>query len=120
MRVAGGRRKERPRGRARWRPARPGAARVPLDIASSARRLLDTCERSLPDAAPATISDIGVGALMAAAALRGAAENVMINLASIESADRVRGLSEELDKALDGSEEQRDRVIQFVESRIAR
>ena len=120
MKMARSTAEEKARRKERMQAGLLGAARVPLDIASSARRLLDTCERSLPDAAPATISDIGVGALMAAAALRGAAENVMINLASIDNADRVKALSEELDKALEGSEEQRDRVIQFVESRIAR
>ncbi|MGH2377366.1 MAG: cyclodeaminase/cyclohydrolase family protein [Candidatus Limnocylindria bacterium] len=97
-----------------------GAARVPLECAKTARRLLDACERSLELASPATVSDIGVGALMAETALRGAALNVMINLASLDDAGQVKALSEELDRALDGSEELRAHVLQFVESRIAR
>lgn len=96
------------------------AARVPLEVAKTARRLLDACERSLDLAGAATISDIGVGALMAETALRGAALNVMINLASLEDAGQVKALSEELDRALDGAEEKRAKVLQFVESRIAR
>ncbi len=96
------------------------AARVPLEIAKTARRLLESCERVSASAAPMTVSDIGVGALMAETALRGAALNVMINLASLEDAAQVKALSEELDRALEGSEELRGRVLQFVESRIAR
>lgn len=97
-----------------------GAARVPLEVAKTARRLLETCERALPDASPATVSDIGVGALMAESALRGAALNVMINLASIDDTAQVKALSEELDRVLDGSEGVRTRVLEFVGSRIAR
>ncbi len=97
-----------------------GAARVPLEVAKTARRLLDVCERTMTDAKPMTVSDVGVGALMAETALRGAAMNVMINLASLDDASQVKALSEELDAALDGSEEQRARVVEFAESRIAR
>ena len=97
-----------------------GAARVPLEVAKTARRLLDACERVMMDAAPATISDVGVGALMAESALRGAALNVMINLASLDDRGQVKALSEELDRALEGSEELRARVLLYVESRIAR
>lgn len=97
-----------------------GAARVPLECAKTARRLLDACDRSLEIASPATVSDIGVGALMAETALRGAALNVMINLASLDDAGQVKALSEELDRALDGGDDLRARILQLVESRIAR
>jgi glutamate formiminotransferase/formiminotetrahydrofolate cyclodeaminase len=96
------------------------ASRVPLEIAKTSRRLLDACERGLPKAPAAAISDIGVGALMAEAALRGAALNVMINLASVKDAAQVKALSEDLDRAVDGAEAQRKRISDFVESRIAR
>jgi len=97
-----------------------GAARVPLEVAKTARRLLGACERTMTDAPLMIVSDVGVGALMAETALRGAAMNVMINLASLDDASHVKALSEELDAALEGSEEQRARVVQFAESRIAR
>ncbi|HEV2011725.1 MAG TPA: cyclodeaminase/cyclohydrolase family protein [Candidatus Limnocylindria bacterium] len=96
------------------------ASRVPLEIARTSRRLLDLCERTVQTAASATVSDVGVGALLAETALRGAALNVMINLASVKDAAQVKSLSEDLDGAVDGAEEQRKRITDFVESRIAR
>jgi glutamate formiminotransferase/formiminotetrahydrofolate cyclodeaminase len=96
------------------------ASRVPLEVAKTSRRLLDLCERTLQSAASATVSDVGVGALLAETALRGAALNVMINLASVKDAAQVKALSEDLDRAVDGAEEQRKRITDFVESRIAR
>jgi len=96
------------------------ASRVPLEVAKTSRRLLDLCERAVERAATATVSDIGVGALLAETALRGAALNVMINLASVKDAAQVKALSEDLDRAVDGAEEQRKRITDFVESRIAR
>ena len=96
------------------------AARVPLEVAKTARRLLEACDRSTPVAVPMTVSDIGVGALMAQTALRGAALNVMINLASLDDAAQVKALSEELDRAMDGADEIAERVQDHVTSRIAR
>jgi glutamate formiminotransferase/formiminotetrahydrofolate cyclodeaminase len=104
----------------RMQAALLAASRVPLEVAETARRLLDACERGVARASPMTASDIGVGALMAETALRGAALNVMINLASVKDAAQVKVLSEHLDRAIDGSDEQRRRITDFVESRIAR
>lgn len=104
----------------RMQAALLGAARVPLEVAKTARRLLHTTEAVMGDAPAMAASDVGVGALMAETALRGAAMNVMINLASLDDAGQVKALSEELDRALEGSEQQRARVVEFVESRIAR
>jgi glutamate formiminotransferase / formiminotetrahydrofolate cyclodeaminase len=96
------------------------ASRVPLEVTKTSRRLLELCERTALSAASATVSDVGVGALLAETALRGAALNVMINLASVKDAAQVKALSEDLDRALEGADEQRKRITDFVESRIAR
>jgi len=104
----------------RLQTALVAASEVPLEVAKRARRLLEACERSLASASPMIASDIGVGALLAETALRGAALNVMINLASVKDPAQVKVLSEDLDRTLDGSEEQRKRITDFVESRIAR
>ncbi len=104
----------------RLQTALSAASRVPLRLAAACRRLLDACERGLAIASTSTISDIGVAALLGEAALRGAALNVMINLAGLTDAVQVKVLSEELDRALEGTAEQRRRVTDFVESRVAR
>jgi formiminotetrahydrofolate cyclodeaminase len=111
---------EKRRRQERLQAALLAASRVPLEVAETARRLLDACERGIASSSPMTASDIGVGALMAETALRGAALNVMINLASVKDPAQVKVLSEHLDRALDGSDEQRRRITDFVESRIAR
>lgn len=96
------------------------ASRVPLEVTKTSRRLLDACERGLEKAPAAAVSDVGVGALMAEAALRGAAMNVMINLASVKDRAQVKALSEDLDRAIDGADAQLRKITDFVESRIAR
>ena len=96
------------------------ASRVPLEVAKTGRRLLDICERGVVIASPTTVSDIGVAAIMGEAAIRGAALNVIINLASVHDAAQVKVLSDDLDRAVDGGEDQRKRITEFVESRIAR
>jgi len=96
------------------------ASRVPLHVAKTARRLLEACERGLETASPMTASDIGVGALLAETALRGAALNVMINLSSVKDPAEVKALSEDLDRTIDGSDDQLRRITDVVESRIAR
>lgn len=96
------------------------ASRVPLEVAKTGRRLLDSCERGVATASPTTVSDMGVAAIMGEAAIRGAALNVIINLASVHDAAQVKALSDDLDRAVDGAEDQRKRITEFVESRIAR
>ena len=96
------------------------ASRVPLEVTKTSRRLLVACERGLEKAPAAAVSDIGVGALMAQAALRGAAMNVMINLASVKDRAQVKAMSEDLDRAIDGADAQLGKITDFVESRIAR
>jgi formiminotetrahydrofolate cyclodeaminase len=96
------------------------ASRVPLEVAKTSRRLLEACERGMSSAPDAAVSDVGVGALMADAALRGAAMNVMINLSSVKDPGQVKALSEDLDRALEGADAQRQRITDFVETRIAR
>ena len=104
----------------RMQAALLAASRVPLDVAKTSRRLLEACERGMATAPDAAVSDIGVAALLSEAALRGAAMNVMINLSSVKDAGQVKALSEDLDRALEGADAQRQRITDFVETRIAR
>jgi glutamate formiminotransferase / formiminotetrahydrofolate cyclodeaminase len=60
-----------------------GAAEVPLRVAEAATGLLELLGQLEPVISPSMISDLRVGRLMAGAAVRGALENVAINLDSI-------------------------------------
>ena len=104
----------------RLQSALAAASRVPLRLAAACRTLLRACEEGLEIASAHTLSDIGVAAHLADASLRGAALNVMINLAAMTDHEQVKTLSEELDRALEGAAEQRSRITDFVESRTAR
>jgi formiminotetrahydrofolate cyclodeaminase len=63
-----------------------GAAKVPLEVASKAVEIFERLGQLEHMSSPSMLSDIRVGRLMAAAAVRGALENVAINLESITDA----------------------------------
>jgi formiminotetrahydrofolate cyclodeaminase len=60
-----------------------GAANVPMEVARKAAQVFDQLRKLESIASPSMLSDIRVGRLMAGAAVRGALENVAINLQSI-------------------------------------
>ena len=60
-----------------------GAAQVPLEVARKAAEVFERLGQLEAVSSPSMISDVRVGRLMAAAAVRGALENVAINLESI-------------------------------------
>src|SRR6202789_77222 len=64
-----------------------GAASVPLEVAREAAEVFDRLGQLEGISSPSMYSDIRVGRLMAAAAVRGALENVAINLESITGSD---------------------------------
>ena len=75
------------------------AALAPLEVARKATELFDRLGQLEPMSSPSMLSDIRVGRLMAAAAVRGSAENVIINVESLSDAAfaaRVRSEAEAL------------------------
>ena len=69
-----------------------GAAEVPLRVAEAAADLLGQLGQLEPMVSPSMMSDLRVGRLMAAAGVRGALENVAINLESITDAAYVQAM----------------------------
>lgn len=63
-----------------------GAASVPLEVARRAAGIFDRLGQLESISSPSMLSDIRVGRLMSASAVRGAIENVAINLESIRDA----------------------------------
>ena len=66
-----------------------GATEVPLQIARLASEVLELAASMATLGNPRAVSDAGVAALLAAAALRGAALNVMINVPSLPEGHRL-------------------------------
>ena len=60
-----------------------GAAKVPLEVAQDARKVLDLAAVAVRDGNPNTVTDALVAALMARSAVLGAVYNVRINLANL-------------------------------------
>jgi formiminotetrahydrofolate cyclodeaminase len=84
------------------------ATRAPLTIAQRAEAVLTLAERLVPIGNRNAISDAGVAGLLAAAALRGGALNVRINLPYLPEAEPLRrdatARLAELSDGLDGRE----------------
>jgi glutamate formiminotransferase/formiminotetrahydrofolate cyclodeaminase len=81
------------------------ASLVPLDTAKACLEAIRLCAAAAKEGNANSISDAGVGALMARAGVEGAALNVLINLGSVKDAafvaefgGRARGLVEEAER----------------------
>ena len=96
------------------------ATRAPLHTARIAEHVLSIAERLAPIGSRNAISDVGVGALLASAALRGAVLNVQINLPSLDADDPLRAEAEaEVARVLDGLDPRERRIREQVEGAIA-
>ena len=90
---------EQPRREDAIQQALQGAAQVPLEVARRAAELFDRLGQLESISSPSMLSDIRVGRLLAAAGVRGALENVAINLESVADAtfaERMRAESASL------------------------
>ncbi|HEX7224391.1 MAG TPA: cyclodeaminase/cyclohydrolase family protein [Candidatus Limnocylindria bacterium] len=96
------------------------AIRAPMATADRASRVLDIAWRLAPIGNRNAISDVGVGAELAAAAIRGALLNVEINLPYLPEDDALRPDAEGLVRELRGGLDRREREIRAaVAERLA-
>jgi formiminotetrahydrofolate cyclodeaminase len=96
------------------------ATSVPLETAESAAAVLELAARVAPLGNPHAVSDAGVAALLAAAAVRGALLNVRINLPYLAGDDPVRAdASARAGRVLSRSGELEDVAREAVEARLA-
>jgi len=105
---------------ARIQEALKAAADVPLRTLAVAARIIDLCAEALPGGNPNVVSDVGVGALSARAALDGAALNVRINLTLIKDEDYKTRTAAELERGLAAGRAQAGEVTRQVDERIGR
>jgi formiminotetrahydrofolate cyclodeaminase len=94
------------------------ATDVPMRIAEAAVKVMDLCMPTAEKGNKWAVSDAGVAVLMAEAALRSAALNVLINLGSIKDEAFVAQKRAYLDGLLAGKGAMRDAIYDYVEGRL--
>jgi formiminotetrahydrofolate cyclodeaminase len=94
------------------------ATDVPLTIAEAAVKVMDLCMPAAEQGNKWAVSDAGVAVLMAEAALRSAALNVLINLGTLKDKEFVADRRAKLDSLLEGKGIMRDEIYEYVASKL--
>jgi glutamate formiminotransferase/formiminotetrahydrofolate cyclodeaminase len=106
---------------ARWEAieeATKHAAEVPLKVMETASKSYDLLTEMAGKGNPASISDVGVGALATRACIEGAALNVRINLGQLKDEKFKRALTEKVQEILGNSEAQFKKITEIVERKL--
>jgi len=90
------------------------AALVPLEIAEKSEKLLDICVEISKIGNKNVISDAGVGAILAEAALEGAILNVKINLKSIKDVQQKEIIYNKINKLIENNAGKKEKVVQII------
>jgi len=94
------------------------ATDVPLAVAETAVKVMDLCMPAAEQGNKWAVSDAGVAVLMAEAALRSAALNVLINLGTVKDQEFVADRQARLDSLLAGKGIMRDEIYDYVVSKL--
>jgi formiminotetrahydrofolate cyclodeaminase len=90
------------------------ATQVPLETAIACAAVLRLAGRIIAHINPNALSDAGTAAVLAEAGLRGAQFNAAVNLAGIQDAEFVQEARRVLAQALEGADEERERMVAYV------
>jgi len=94
------------------------ATAVPMKVAEACVKILDLCTPVAEKGNVNAVSDAGVAALMAEAALRSAALNALINLGAIKDEDFVQKERARLDALLEGKSALKDKIYDLVVAKL--
>jgi formiminotetrahydrofolate cyclodeaminase len=94
------------------------ATDVPLRIAEAAVKVMELCRPAAEKGNLWAVSDAGVAVLMAEAALRSAALNVLINLGSLKDKDFAAQKRAKLESLLEGKGIMRDEIYDLVVEKL--
>ena len=94
------------------------ATNVPLRIAEAAVNVMELCRPVAEKGNVWAVSDAGVAVLMAEAALRSAALNVLINLGSLKDKEFAAQKRAKLDRLLEGKGVMRDEIYDLVVEKL--
>jgi glutamate formiminotransferase / formiminotetrahydrofolate cyclodeaminase len=95
------------------------AAEVPLKVMETAAKSYPLLAEMAEKGNPASISDVGVGALATRACIEAAALNVRINLAQLKDEQSKSALGEKVRKIGADSDSQFKNILQIVEAKLA-
>lgn len=96
------------------------AAEVPLRVMETAAKSYELLSEMANNGNPASLSDVGVGALATRACIEGAALNVRINLANLKNEKFKTGLRDKVRKISADSEAQFKTITQVVEGKLGK
>jgi glutamate formiminotransferase/formiminotetrahydrofolate cyclodeaminase len=96
------------------------AAEIPLKVMETASKSYALLGEMAAKGNPASVSDVGVGALATRACIEGAALNVRINLGQLKDEKIKADLQEKVRKMSADSEAQFKTIIQIVESKLTK
>lgn len=96
------------------------AAQVPLQTMKAAMKVFSLCKAMVETGNPNSVSDAGVGAIAARAAVLGAGLNVKINAASLVDKETANSLIQEANCLAEKACEDEQEIIKMVEAVIAK
>ena len=94
------------------------AAEVPWRISQASLQVIELAEKLLPRGNPNLITDVGVGVLLAEAALKSAVLNVKINLSFIKDEEYKNGRSKALEGILFQASQIKDGVLKAIQEEM--
>ncbi len=94
------------------------AARVPLEVAKKSKEIIDMGQEIASKGNKNAISDVGVGVILAEAALESAIINVKINLKLIRDESLKKEIIEEIKNITELVKEEKDKIINEVLQRL--
>lgn len=94
------------------------ATEVPLETMKASSRVFELCRQMVTEGNPNSVSDAGVGALAARAAVLGAGMNVKINAASLKDRTKADALIAEADKLIEKANAEEKEITAAVDKVI--
>lgn len=94
------------------------AAEIPWRISQASLQVIELAEKLLPRGNPNLITDVGVGVLLAEAALKSAVLNVKINLSFIKDEEYKNGRSKALEGILFQASQIKDGVLKAIQEEM--
>ena len=94
------------------------ATEVPLETMKTSVKVFDVCRQMVREGNPNSVSDAGVGALAARAAVIGAGMNVKINASSLKDRKKAEALIAEADAIIEKANAAEKEITQEVDKKI--